>query len=210
MTAERSRHRGVPLIIDDSVTFGICVFIWGQLLSVESLGRSTKMLCGGVRRLPYSYHGILYHTVVNIQYRVYHGTVSLSCAHSLYSAEGGTGQCVMPCAVMPRPTLASRLLSPLCRWHVDGLRTAGEYTYACVSERESDFPFLPLKHGCACAHGHMTAPWLWVCEDDKCGVVSHPGLSEHYLTHRRLYLTGHRPRQPASLGFSTYNPEATP
>lgn len=80
-----------------------------------------------------------------------------------------------------------------------------------VSEWESDFPFYLWNIAvCVCAHGyahgHMTAPWLWVCEDDKWGVISHPGLSEHYLKHWRLYLTGHRPRQAAFWGLSTYIP----
>lgn len=159
-------------------------------------------------------HIMVYYTV---PYRGKHSVpclpwhcLSLVCTFSLPSRRWYWAVCDAMCCYALSNTGITPALSfvPLaCRW---AQNRRGIYVCVCVSERESDFPFLPLKHGCACAHGHMTAPWLWVCEDDKCGVVSHPGLSEHYLTHRRLYLTGHRPRQPASLGFSTYNPVATP
>lgn len=158
-------------------------------------------------------------------------SISHVCTFSLYSAEGGTGRCVMPCATMPCPTLASCPLLPLLHWHVKELIASGECMQVCVCVcvwmrewfHSASFKTCYIYgKGCVClcvsvcvrafmcAHEHMTAPWLWICEDDKCGVVSHPGLSEHYLVSRRLSLTGHRPRQPASLGFSTYLPVANP
>lgn len=99
-------------------------------------------------------------TMVLVDFHHCDGTslsLSLMCAHSLYSTEGGTGHCVMPCAVMPCPMLASRPHSPLLHWHVDGLRTIGEYMYCmCLNERViSLFIFETLLCVCVRTVMHM-------------------------------------------------------
>lgn len=63
-------------------------------------------------------------------------SISHVCTVSLYSAEGGTGRCVMPCAAMPCPTLASCPLLPLLRWHVKELIASGECMRVCVCVSE--------------------------------------------------------------------------
>ncbi len=83
------------------------------------------------------------------------------CTFSRYSAEGGTGRCVMPCAAMPCPTLAWCPLPPLLRWHVEELIASGECMYVCVCLNESDSLLHLLKHAIFMAKGVCVCTWAY-------------------------------------------------
>lgn len=152
MTAEWSCHRGVLLIVGDSVTFGICAFIWGRLLK-KCRELAVYPIC--ILGLEYSYQDIPYPftMVLVVIIMMAHFSLSLSrvCEHSLYSAEGGTGRCVMPCAVMPCPTLASCPLSlPCSTGMMMGSEPQGNICMCVRVWTREWFPFLSLNMPCVC------------------------------------------------------------